>query len=92
MSSPESNRLKQAGEHLSMARDHLVVGVADAAQATSRAARVIKDEAGDGLDSLLEAGREALARTGEAVRRHPKLAVGGAIAVGYLLTRILRRR
>ncbi|MBS0212176.1 MAG: hypothetical protein JSR26_03215 [Proteobacteria bacterium] len=92
MTTPQSSRMRETGEHLSMARDHLVVGIADAAQSAKRAASTLSAGAGDGLRGWVDDGRDLLAQAGAGIRRHPWAALGGAIALGVALVSVLRRR
>ncbi|HEY2346406.1 MAG TPA: hypothetical protein VGH80_11045 [Xanthomonadaceae bacterium] len=91
MSKPAVSHLHNATEHLGLARDHLLVGAADAMASAADAAREVKAEAGEDIDTLLRQGGSVAEDAGRAIARRPWATVGGAFAAGYLLARLSRR-
>jgi ElaB/YqjD/DUF883 family membrane-anchored ribosome-binding protein len=91
MSDASVSTLQAVGEKLAVARDKTIVGVADAVNAGVDAARGAKDRMGEGVDSLLDQGKDLLGDAAELVRRRPWAAIGIAVAVGYVIARISRR-
>ncbi len=87
----ETSHLQNAGEHLGLARDHVTVGVADAANATVDAAREVKAELSDKLDNLLDQGKDMLVQAEELITSRPWASFGVAFAAGYLIAKLARR-
>jgi len=85
------SHLQNAGEHLGLARDHLVVGAADAAHSAADAVREVKAEAGEDFQVLVSQGKGLLGRAGDAIGERPWAAIGGALAAGYVLAKLSRR-
>ena len=84
MSNASVSHLQDASEKLGTARDHIIVGVADAVNSGVDAAREATARAGEGLDSLIEQGTEV-------IRSRPWATVGVALATGYLLAKFRGR-
>jgi len=91
MQGPAST-LQSVTEKLANARDHVIVGAADAVNAGVDAAREAGGRIGDRVDSLLDQGRDLADSAADAVRRRPWAAVGIALAVGYVFAKMSRRR
>jgi hypothetical protein len=87
----DTPHLKAAGEHLGLARDHVTVGVADAVNAGVDAAREVKAEISDKLDSLLDQGKDMLDQAEELIVSRPWASFGVAFAAGYLIAKLARR-
>ncbi len=83
--------LRNAGEHLGLARDHLTVGVADAFGASKDAAREAKAELDDKLEKLLDQGKDMLGQAEDLIRSRPWVTFGAAFAAGYLIAKLTRR-
>jgi len=86
-----TSHLRNAGEHLSEARDHLTVGVADAVNASKDAAREAKAELDDKLEKLLDLGKDMLGQAEDLIRSRPWVTFGAAFAAGYLIAKLTRR-
>ena len=74
-----------ASARLANARDHLIVGVADAVDSGVEAAR-------DARDRLVESGRGVIGEAAQLIRSRPLATVGVALAVGYLFAKATGRR
>ncbi len=83
-----ASALEGATEKLSVVRDHVIVGVADAVNASVDVARMAKDKMGDGFDTLLDQGKDLADGTAELIRKRPWSTVGVAIAVGYVIAKL----
>lgn len=92
MSDASVSTLQGVTQKLGVARDHVIVGVADALNSGVAAARVAKDKAGEGLDSLLDQGKDLVDDAGDVIRSRPWATVGVALAVGYLIAKLSRRK
>ena len=92
MSNASISPLHGVTEELGPARDQLIVGVADAVNSGVDAARVAKDKAAEGLDSLLDQGKDLVDDAGEVIRSRPWATVGVALAVGYLIAKLSSRK
>ncbi len=92
MSDAPVSTLQGVTEKLSLARDHVIVGVADAVNATAKAAGIAKDKASEGLDSLLDQGKDLVEDAGDVIRSRPWATVGVALAVGYILAKMTSRK
>jgi ElaB/YqjD/DUF883 family membrane-anchored ribosome-binding protein len=91
MSTSPISHLQAAGEQLGVARDQIIVGVADAVNSSVDAAREVKAKVGENLDSLLDQGKDLLGQAGEVIRSRPWATVGVAVAAGYLLAKFAKR-
>lgn len=85
------SHLRNAGEHLGLARDHITVGVADAYGASKDAAREAKAELDDKLEKLLDQGKDMLGQAEDLIRSRPWATFGAAFAAGYLIAKFTRR-
>jgi ElaB/YqjD/DUF883 family membrane-anchored ribosome-binding protein len=86
-----SAALDGATAQLRKARDHLVVGVADAVQSGVGAAKAAKEKLGDGVDSLIDQGKDLVEDGGDIIRDRPWASVGVALAVGYIIAKLTSR-
>jgi ElaB/YqjD/DUF883 family membrane-anchored ribosome-binding protein len=84
--------VKDVSDKLGLARDQVIVGVADAVNSSVDAARVAKEKVSDGFDSLLDQGKDLADDAGELIRSRPWTVVGIALATGYLIARATHRR
>ncbi len=91
MSDKTETHLHNAGEHLGLARDHITVGVADAVNAGVDAAREVKADLDDKLESLVEQGKDMLDQAEDLIRTKPWASFGVAFAAGYLIAKFARR-
>jgi ElaB/YqjD/DUF883 family membrane-anchored ribosome-binding protein len=92
MSDASISPLHGVTEKLSVARDQVIVGVADAVNSGVEAARIAKEKAGEGLDSLLDQGKDLVDDAGDVIRSRPWATVGVALAVGYLIAKVSSRK
>ena len=87
----EKSHLRNAGEHLGLARDHITVGVADAVNSGVDAAREAKADLDDKLDKLLDQSKDLLGQAEDLIRSRPWASFGAAFAAGYLIAKLTRR-
>lgn len=87
----ETSHLRNAGEHIGLARDHITVGVADAVNSGVDAAREAKAELDDKLDKLLDQSKDLLGQAEDLIRSRPWASFGAAFAAGYLIAKLTRR-
>ena len=92
MSDANGSTFSGVTDKLGVARDQVIVGVADAVNSTVDAARVAKDKVGEGLDSLLDQGKDLVEDAGDVIRSRPWTTVGIALAVGYLIAKATSRK
>ena len=91
MSTSPISHLQAAGEQLGVARDQIIVGVADAVNSGVDAAREAKAKVSENLDSLLDQGKDLMGQAGEVIRSRPWATVGVALATGYLIAKLSKR-
>jgi ElaB/YqjD/DUF883 family membrane-anchored ribosome-binding protein len=91
MTQASASHLQSAADQLGQARDHVIVGVADAVNSSVDAAREVKAQAGESLDSLLDQGRELVDVAADKMRSRPWATVGIALASGYILAKFAGR-
>jgi ElaB/YqjD/DUF883 family membrane-anchored ribosome-binding protein len=91
MSDANGSTLNGVTEKLGIVRDQVIVGVADAVNSTVEAARVAKDKASEGIDSLLDQGKDLVDDAGDVIRNRPWATVGIALATGYLIAKLTSR-
>ncbi|MEO5596929.1 MAG: hypothetical protein ABIQ97_07260 [Lysobacteraceae bacterium] len=91
MTDKTDSHLQNAGDHLGLARDHITVGVADAVNAGVDAAREVKADLDDKLESLVEQGKDMLDQAEDLIRTKPWASFGVAFAAGYLIAKFARR-
>ncbi len=91
MTDKTESHLQNAGDHLGLARDHITVGVADAVNAGADAAREVKADLDDKLESLVEQGKDMLDQAEDLIRTKPWASFGVAFAAGYLIAKFARR-
>jgi ElaB/YqjD/DUF883 family membrane-anchored ribosome-binding protein len=84
MQNASSSAANDASEKLAMARDHVIVGAADAVNSGIDAARAAKEKVGERFESLLDQGRDIVDDAIEKIRMRPWASVGIAFAAGYL--------
>jgi ElaB/YqjD/DUF883 family membrane-anchored ribosome-binding protein len=87
----EATHLRNAGDHLGLARDHITVGVADAVSSGVDAAREAKAELDDKLEKLLDQGKDMVGQAEDLIRSRPWASFGAAFAAGYLIAKFTRR-
>ncbi len=88
-----------AGGAVAVARDELADGgeqvrdsLTEASDATRQAALTAKLSAEERVDDFLAQGRQMLRTTEDFVRERPVASLGIAVATGYLVAKLLRRR
>jgi hypothetical protein len=86
-----ASHLQGASEQLGLARDHVIVGVADAVNSGVDAAREVKAQVGESVDSLLDQGKDLVNDAADGIRTRPLATVGLALAGGYLFGRLVGR-
>jgi hypothetical protein len=86
-----ASHLQGASEQLGLARDHVIVGVADAVNCGVDAAREVKAQVGESVDSLLDQGKDLVNDAADGIRTRPLATVGLALAGGYLFGRLVGR-
>jgi len=91
MSTASASHLQNATEQLGLARDHLTVGVADAVNSGVDAARELKAQASEGVETLLDQGKDLLDDATEMMRSRPWATAGVALAAGFLVAKVLGR-
>lgn len=91
MTTSSVSHLQGASDQLGLARDHMIVGVADAVNSGVDAAREVKAQVGESLDSLLDHGKELVDDAADRIRMRPWATVGIALAGGYLFARLVGR-
>lgn len=91
MSDANGSTLHSVTEKLGTTRDQVIVGVADAVNSTVDAARVAKDKVSEGLESLMDQGKDLVDDAGEVIRSRPWTIVGIALATGYLIAKVTKR-
>ena len=87
----QNETLRAVGDTLGLARDHVIVGVADAVNSTVGLAGDVKDKLADGLDVLVDRGGDLLVQVGRTIRARPIVTVGAAIVAGFVIAKLLRR-
>ena len=92
MTQASASHLQNAVDQLGQARDQVIVGVADAVNSGVDAAREVKAQAGESIDSLLDQGRELAEVAADKMRSRPWATVGIALASGYVLARLTGRK
>ena len=92
MSNASVSPLQGVTEKLATARDHVIVGTADAVNSGVEAARGVKDKMSEGFDSLLDQGKDVLADAGDVIRSRPWATIGIALAAGYVIAKLTSRR
>ena len=91
MTNASVSHLQGASEQLGLARDHVVVGVADAVNSGVDAAREVKAQVGESFGSLLDQGKDLVDDAADRIRTRPWATVGIALAGGYLFARLVGR-
>jgi ElaB/YqjD/DUF883 family membrane-anchored ribosome-binding protein len=94
--SPANNEsvrhIDAAKENLGDAKEALKSGVTEAIDAGAAAAREVRLDLDDKLQSLLDKGRAMLGDAEDLIRDKPLASFGVAFAAGYLLAALTRRK
>lgn len=80
-----------AREDIGAGADAIRDPLSDAAAAAGAAVSEARAAAGAEVEVMMEKGKELLASTGNAIRKHPVAAFGAALAVGWLIAKLGRR-
>jgi ElaB/YqjD/DUF883 family membrane-anchored ribosome-binding protein len=91
MTNANGSAQQGVAEKLGTARDKVIVGVADAVNSTVDAAREAKDRVSEGLDGLLDQGKDLVEDAGDVIRSRPWTTIGIALAVGYVIAKVTSR-
>jgi ElaB/YqjD/DUF883 family membrane-anchored ribosome-binding protein len=81
-----------ARDGLAESRDSVRVPLSDAAQAAGAAAGEAREAASAEIDQLLGKGKELWSSAEDLIRKRPVAAFGTALAAGWLLAKLIRRR
>lgn len=90
MSNNSESPTARAAEKISLARDHLTVGVADAVNDGMAAAKEAKAVLDEKLDSLIDSGKDVIDQAEDLIRSRPWASFGVAFAAGYLIAKLTR--
>lgn len=80
-----------AREDIGAGADAIRDPLSDVAAAAGAAVSEARAAAGAEVEVMMEKGKELLASTGNAIRKHPVAAFGAALAVGWLIAKLGRR-